>query len=420
MCLFFFRYLYIFLCQHIPSHIDTLWLHQSAPSSTFPFSVTRFNQECTVKLYEENCRIPYSIYVKMAKLAYTQAFDRSGTFFSHKNSSKEENHICLARKERSLLQSVSSSRHGYRLDAWRSWINHLATDFLQNLRIWLKSKHITDYDSEEQEQTDNYQDVDEEILEIESKQEKSSGSSILLSGGALGVFSLSVFVDGFRLQRQGTSERVEISNLSGSISLVTDWNKKGLVRSVVVHKFQQAFVCRIHFPTKPNILFKDPTNTLSSRIVEEWTDPLFSGDTNFIPCAPAGFGPSLVELQQTITGILVLPPLNNANGCHPFESNELIRGGILFVQRGVCTFEEKVRFAQAVGFGGVIIQNNEPEGSIFVMGSAGTEVLRSLTGKVVIPSVMIPYEVFICPPPPLSFLCVFLPFLYSNRPVKCD
>ncbi len=98
--------------------------------------------------------------------------------------------------------------------------------------------------------------------------------------------------------------------------------------------------------------------------------------------ALAGFGPTLPESPLTADIILVedgQAPEND--GCEPLTNAAAIPGHIALVDRGLCTFVNKVLALQDAGALAVIVVNNVP-GDPFAMGGGGGE-------SIVIPAVMI-------------------------------
>ena len=96
----------------------------------------------------------------------------------------------------------------------------------------------------------------------------------------------------------------------------------------------------------------------------------------------AGFGPKLTT--KPITGNIILVDDGSANptlGCQALINSSDLSGQIALVDRGSCSFLEKVQFAQNAGAKAVIVINNTT-GNIITMGGTGG------TG-ITIPSIMI-------------------------------
>ena len=98
--------------------------------------------------------------------------------------------------------------------------------------------------------------------------------------------------------------------------------------------------------------------------------------------ALAGFGPKLTTTP--ISGNLVLVSDGTSNpslGCNDFTNGSSINGQIALIDRGTCTFLEKVQFAQNAGAKAVIMINNVSGNPITMGGTGGTGIT--------IPSIMV-------------------------------
>lgn len=98
--------------------------------------------------------------------------------------------------------------------------------------------------------------------------------------------------------------------------------------------------------------------------------------------ALAGFGPKLTTTP--ILGNLVLVSDGTANpslGCNALTNGSSIKGQIALIDRGTCTFLDKVQFAQNAGAKAVIMVNNVNGNPITMGGSGGVGIT--------IPSIMI-------------------------------
>jgi hypothetical protein len=113
--------------------------------------------------------------------------------------------------------------------------------------------------------------------------------------------------------------------------------------------------------------------------------PTFSsGGTTFVLGQDWGPGQSLGALDgtQTLTAVndLVLPPTATPSshaGCDPADFGPEVSGHPVLIQRGTCTFAQKVANAQAAGATGVIIfneGNTTPDRTGLVIGSLGGSV----------------------------------------------
>lgn len=96
----------------------------------------------------------------------------------------------------------------------------------------------------------------------------------------------------------------------------------------------------------------------------------------------AGFGPALTK--NPISGNLVLANDGSANptlACNSLLNQTSMNGQIALIDRGNCTFIEKVTFAQNAGAKAVVVINNVPGNPITMGGTGGTGIT--------IPSIMI-------------------------------
>lgn len=96
----------------------------------------------------------------------------------------------------------------------------------------------------------------------------------------------------------------------------------------------------------------------------------------------AGFGPKLTTTP--ILGDIILVndgSINPTLGCQAFTNSSAIKGQIALIDRGTCTFLEKVQFAQNAGAKAVIVVNNTTSAIITMGGTGGAGIT--------IPSIMI-------------------------------
>lgn len=109
--------------------------------------------------------------------------------------------------------------------------------------------------------------------------------------------------------------------------------------------------------------------------------------TQFMPNAPAAFGPAISnsglsgELAITDTGLT-----NPNNACSPITNGPQIAGKIAFVRRGLCDFDEKVYKAQQAGAIAVVIANNVDTGVII---PGGDSIVSGVPVTISIPAVFI-------------------------------
>lgn len=92
---------------------------------------------------------------------------------------------------------------------------------------------------------------------------------------------------------------------------------------------------------------------------------------------PASFGPPLTA-GGTTADIIVANPVRGCNADMPFVNAGQMSGKIVVVNRGDCTFTEKVKNAQNAGAIGVIVVNNVSSGLAPMGGSDGTITIRSV------------------------------------------
>jgi Zn-dependent M28 family amino/carboxypeptidase len=107
---------------------------------------------------------------------------------------------------------------------------------------------------------------------------------------------------------------------------------------------------------------------------QELTPPVLSGAVTATPNVPEGImtltysgsGSWTVPIQavDVIVPIGNNPPGTSTSGCEATDFAGFVAGNIALIQRGTCTFGEKVQNAQAAGAVGVIIFNEGQEGRI--------------------------------------------------------
>lgn len=93
---------------------------------------------------------------------------------------------------------------------------------------------------------------------------------------------------------------------------------------------------------------------------------------------PASFGPTLD--QTGLQGRLTLPTdsggVSPTDACEPIVSP--LQGRIALVDRGTCSYVQKVLNAQAAGAIGVVIVNNDPNGIPAITGASGSVTIPSI------------------------------------------
>lgn len=98
----------------------------------------------------------------------------------------------------------------------------------------------------------------------------------------------------------------------------------------------------------------------------------------------AGFGPQLTKTPITGRLVLVNSFLSGTEGCDSFSNYAALKNNIALIDRGTCTFVEKVQRAQAAGAKAVVIINNTSSAP-FSMGGSNAGIS--------IPSMMISQQI---------------------------
>ncbi|GIV30955.1 MAG: hypothetical protein KatS3mg029_0306 [Saprospiraceae bacterium] len=122
-----------------------------------------------------------------------------------------------------------------------------------------------------------------------------------------------------------------------------------------------------------------------------------NGNVSFV-AVPAAFGPEITTTGVTAELVLVEANVNSASSCNScgcgtgqgvgLPPNNDVQGKIVLIDRGGCTFIEKVQGAQMGGAVGVIVVNNVPGAPPIAMGGS----VEGGSATILIPSVMISYE----------------------------
>jgi hypothetical protein len=93
-------------------------------------------------------------------------------------------------------------------------------------------------------------------------------------------------------------------------------------------------------------------------------DIVFNGRSTCAMYASEQWSFALKMAESINTSMVVAMP---ADGCEPIWDNaEAVKGNIVVVDRGACTFADKARHAQAAGAVAVVVANNQP-GVAFAM-----------------------------------------------------
>jgi len=108
-------------------------------------------------------------------------------------------------------------------------------------------------------------------------------------------------------------------------------------------------------------------STANNRV--EISGPSVMGDSRF-RFGTASFGPLLRSEVSGQVVAVISDDFDSTTGCSVFFNGNQIDGNIALINRGECTFEEKVKNAEAAGAIGVIIANTED--NIFGLGGVDT------------------------------------------------
>jgi PA domain-containing protein len=97
------------------------------------------------------------------------------------------------------------------------------------------------------------------------------------------------------------------------------------------------------------------------------------------PAGTASFGPALSSPGVTANMVQALDPADGVgpsttDGCSPFSNPATVSGKIALIDRGDCTFVEKVKNAQNAGAVGVVIANNVASPLIIQMGGSDSSI----------------------------------------------
>jgi hypothetical protein len=116
----------------------------------------------------------------------------------------------------------------------------------------------------------------------------------------------------------------------------------------------------------------NPSNPSSPSLFGYFAADVFVPSTNdTFPSRPAAFGGSF---DDSVQGELV-KAWGDGLACSNLTTEEemcnVFRGKIILVQRGLCTFAEKVRRAQYVGGIAVVVGNNVAESGLLTMFARG-------------------------------------------------
>jgi len=122
----------------------------------------------------------------------------------------------------------------------------------------------------------------------------------------------------------------------------------------------------------------DETNRHTSRFLSGEPAVIVTAPGNLAgaygPVQTASFGPPLPA--QGLSGTLAAA--EPALACAPLTNPPAVAGRVALVDRGTCTFVEKVAFAQQAGAIAVLVANNEPSGLPGMGGASGDIVIPSL------------------------------------------
>jgi Zn-dependent M28 family amino/carboxypeptidase len=84
--------------------------------------------------------------------------------------------------------------------------------------------------------------------------------------------------------------------------------------------------------------------------------PAFTPDEDFVTMDYSGSGDVTTQLQA-VGGIIIPPTGGSTSGCSADDFTDFDAGNIALIQRGTCTFRQKVDNADAAGAAGVVIFN---------------------------------------------------------------
>ncbi len=133
-----------------------------------------------------------------------------------------------------------------------------------------------------------------------------------------------------------------------------------------------AFVFPFYQQNVPSVL--EQTQPVIRAFAEADTD----GNGDFETMQYSGSG-NVTAVAQGVDGGLVLPPVGGSkNGCNPADFGGFTPGNIAVIQRGFCTFSDKVDNAAAAGASAVIIFNEGNPGRTGLIGGGtlgGTKLI---------------------------------------------
>lgn len=118
-----------------------------------------------------------------------------------------------------------------------------------------------------------------------------------------------------------------------------------------------------------------------------------SSSSHMFAGVESAFGPSFsdAELHNEQAVIFLYQDDERLLGCNPYtdEDKRLIKGRVLIVSRGSCTFSSKALWAQDAGATAVVFVNNEPTSGAF---RALTAEMDADTNHIYIPSMTLSLE----------------------------
>jgi Zn-dependent M28 family amino/carboxypeptidase len=85
--------------------------------------------------------------------------------------------------------------------------------------------------------------------------------------------------------------------------------------------------------------------------------PAYTPDEDFVTMDYSGSGDVVEAPLQTVGGIIIPPTGGSTSGCSADDFADFQAGNIALIQRGTCTFRQKVENAEAAGAVGVVIFN---------------------------------------------------------------
>lgn len=234
---------------------------------------------------------------------------------------------------------------------------------------------------------DTFDFEDTFIVDISKPQ---SPKLLTVTGGldwlAVGAFSDDQFETGSSAGIFNHDVWVEI--IDGTPTAVVSYWDGGFVTLDVTDPANPVFLSDSTYPAPEPIVGEPYEGNAHAAVFGGNGDYIFGGDEDFSPSSfavsyagvdyPAGqslFGPGSDGLQGEVVW-------TGGEGCTPAEVPEATAlGQIALIQRGSCFFQDKASAAEARGYGGYIIANNEAGGDALInMSGGGTTAVPTIPG----------------------------------------